>query len=105
MSDNVLAGLLVGLFIGGIIGAMAMAVVATGSKQRFPRVVARRAGTADASGQARAGSSSRVDLLVDLDEVPRSTEMPVAEGDDTDQEMIDQEMRDLVRRYGRPTEH
>ena len=76
MSDNVLIGLLVGLFIGGILGVMAIAVVATGSKQRFSRVVARLAETADTSGQV-------------------STTVPVAEGDD-----LDQEMRDLMRRHG-----
>jgi hypothetical protein len=76
MSDNVLAGLFVGLLIGGTIGAMVMAVLATGSKQRFSRIVAKRAEVTDASGQASADSSP--------------------EGDD-----IDQEMRDLVRRYRR----
>lgn len=67
MSDNVLVGLLVGLLIGGTLGAMVMAVVATGSKQRFSRIVGERAGTTNASGQV-------------------STEVPVAEGDDIDQE-------------------
>lgn len=77
MSDNVLVGLFVGLLVGGTIGAMVMAVLATGSKQRFSQIVAKPAEATDASGQASADSSP--------------------EGDD-----IEQEMRDLVRRYRRP---
>ena len=95
MSDNVLVGLFVGLLIGGTIGAMVMAVLATGSKQRFSRIVAKRAEATDASGQPSTGSSPRGDLLADLEAVPRSTEVPVAEGDD-----IDEEMRELMRRHG-----
>ena len=93
MNDDLLAGLVVGLFIGGVLGALGMAVIATGSKQRVPPAIARSAEPDDASGQTWAESSGRVDLLSDLGEAG-GTGSPVAEAED-----IDQEMQELMRRY------
>jgi hypothetical protein len=97
MNDDVLAGLVVGLFVGGVLGAFGMALIATGSRQRLPPAIARDAERDDASGQGWAESSLRVDLLVDLGEVD-SSGSPVAEAED-----IDQEMQELMRRYGKPS--
>jgi hypothetical protein len=41
MSNTFLAGILVGLLMGGFIGTLAIALVAAGSAQRFPRSEAR----------------------------------------------------------------
>jgi hypothetical protein len=101
MNDSALTGLLVGLFIGGFIGSLVMAFAAAGSKHRSrdglqgdtrPPVLRAR------PGQSWAESSMSIDLLP-LGEVALVEEPPIAEGDD-----IDQEMRELMRRYGRPSE-
>jgi hypothetical protein len=42
MNGDLLAGLVVGLFIGGFMGTLVMAVVATGSGRRFPSALERR---------------------------------------------------------------
>jgi hypothetical protein len=42
MTDSFLAGILVGLFLGGFIGILAVALVAAGSAQRSPRALEER---------------------------------------------------------------
>ncbi len=84
MNEGTLAGLIVGLFVGGVIGSLVMAVLAAGKASPSRKVVAE--------------SPMRVDLPVDLGETPQRRELPVeAEG-------IDQDMREVMRRYARPPE-
>jgi hypothetical protein len=97
MSVSFLAGLSVGLFAGGFIGALAVASVALSSERRFRRASS-EVSLADAGNRAAqtwAESSGRIDLQSDLRGLKRSAEQPVVEADD-----IEQEMRELVRRYG-----
>lgn len=101
MNGNFLAGVLVGLFVGGVIGTLAMAMVAAGSEQRFTRALVEVAWArpASPSGQTWGESSMRVDLLADRRGARRRVVQPSAEVDD-----IDQELRALVRRYGTASE-
>jgi hypothetical protein len=78
MNDNLLTGLLVGLLIGGFIGTFAMALVAAGSEQRFTRALEGGSGAASTASPSRptwTESSMRVDLLLDLGEVPPRAEL------------------------------
>ncbi len=85
MNEGMLAGLIVGLFVGGVIGSLVMAVAAAAKASPSRKVVA--------------DSPTRADLLVDLGEVPQRREVPVVEAED-----IDQDMRELMRRYAKPPE-
>jgi hypothetical protein len=99
MSQSVLAGLLVGLFTGGLIGALGVAILSARSQPRSFHDLRVRPleADADASARASAESSTRGGLLSDLLEAERDTEQGVGRDED-----IDREIRELGRRYGMP---
>jgi hypothetical protein len=76
MNGDLLGGLVVGIFIGGVVGTLLMAVVAAGSRERPTRApreatwasAPRAAATASPSERMPSRSSMRVDLLLDLEE-------------------------------------
>ena len=88
MNDGMVTGLVIGLFFGSCFGALLIALVAIGAGRRphSVRVNERLGG----------GSSMRVDLLRGRDDIHPFEQI-------SDRE-LDQEMRQLVLRYGRAGE-
>ena len=82
MSDEFVAGIVIGLVTGGLIGTLMIALVQVGSDRRPP---------------APRKLRMSVDLLPDPQDVDRSSQRSVAETND-----LEREMRELVRRYGSP---
>ena len=100
MSGSFVAGLLAGLFAGGVLGTLFVAIIAAGSDRRlldhqWQDAGWTVAGAARPSARAWAESSMRIDLLLGIRDADRYMDLPVADVDD-----IEQEMRELVRRYG-----
>jgi hypothetical protein len=101
MSEGFLAGLLVGLLAGGSIAILAVALVTVGSDRGLIRPSRESpwvAGATSPSAQTWVESSMRIDLLLDLHDADRYAKRLAAHADD-----IEQEMRELVRRYGMPS--
>lgn len=98
MNGSFVAGLSAGLLSGGVIGIFTVALVTAGSDRRFLRAHGEDHslnGAASPSARAWVDSSMRIDLLLDLHQADRHVKRSVADADD-----IEQEVRELVRRYG-----
>lgn len=95
MNGSFVAGLSTGLLAGGVIGIFTVALVTAGSNRRFLRAHVEDHSLSAASplAGARVESSMRIDLLLDLNQVDRYVKRSVADD-------IEQEMKELVRRYG-----
>ena len=99
MSGSFVAGLLAGLLAGGVLGTLLVAFVTAGSDRRLlcnhEQDTWWAADAARPSARAWAESSMRIDLLLGINDADRHLKPP---------HDIEQEMRELVRRDGMPSE-
>lgn len=101
MSGSFVAGLLAGLFAGGVLGTFFVAIVSTGPDRRLLSNHGQdtwSAAGAPRPSAHRAEPSMQIDLLLGIHDGGHHLKQPVADVDD-----IEQEMTELVRRHGMPT--
>ena len=100
MSGSMLIGLLIGVFTGGVIGALGIAIVSIGSIERSSRDTKDGLSVFLASPpprRAQTGSSIGVDLLLGLQEGEHHAPLSASGADD-----VSPEMRAIVRDHETP---